>query len=325
MTHTPATQLKTAPMNPAEEYPANQAGLAAADRDLYAARVHLRTEQDKSVQLDLYDRCAQLGYRIAEILNVVNGSSAGLPVRPTFTYTLVPKNQDDDKRCCIVCGSSTDGLLEVMHTAARIQASVCLAHDGRQVRDILATHARHQELQALAERYPVNSTALYAPESGTYRDVVVVQSGPAEDGTVEASSARHKGKPIRVPLDKLTPLPEQPPATEGEPLPWGSRVLCTSDARHGTVTGYGTERRMIIQWDGAVVPQPHHYTRDELTTPKFLVFPAVTHCSGCGHIVDDDEIEDSYTTCCNEGACSLCAAVNGVYRCGTEVPAADAA
>ncbi|MFF8786925.1 hypothetical protein [Streptomyces sp. NPDC015125] len=309
---------------PAEQYPANQAGLAAADRDLHAARVLLRTEKAKSVQFALHDRCAQLRYRIAEILNIVNGSHAETPVKPTFTYTLVPESQPDNTRCCIQCGNSADGLLEVVHTASGVSTSVCLAHDGRQVRDMLATHARHQELNALAERYPVNSTAVYLSESEPFRDVVV-QSGPADDGTVEAISARQKGKPIRVSVDKLRPLPEHPPVLEGQPLPWKSRVLRTSDGRHGTVTGYDTERRMIIQWDNAAVPEPHHYTQAELMAPGFQVFPAVTHCSGCGHIVEDAEIEDSYTTCCNEGACSSCAAVNGVYGCGTEAPAADAA
>ncbi|MFE0063262.1 hypothetical protein [Streptomyces sp. NPDC059003] len=112
------------------------------------------------------------------------------------------------------------------------------------------------------------------------------------------------------------PAPFCPPT-----LPWYSRVRRASDGRFGTVTGYDPERRTIIKWDGAVVPDPHHYTNDELATPAFQVSPAVTHCSGCGHIVDDDEIEDSYTTCCNEGACSGCAAVNGVYTCGTKAPA----
>jgi hypothetical protein len=166
-------------MNFAEEYPANQAGLATADRDLHAARVRLRTEQDKSTQLDLHDRCAQLRYRIAEILNVVNGSYAHLPVKPTFTYTRVPENQDDDTRCCIECGNSADGLLEVEHTASGISTSVCLAHDGRRVRDMLATHARHQETQPPAEQAPVSSGTLDAPERGTHRDVADVQSGPA--------------------------------------------------------------------------------------------------------------------------------------------------
>lgn len=156
MTHTPATATNTAPISPAEEYPANQTGLAAAERDLYAARVQLRTEQDKKAQLDLHDRCAQLRYRLAEILNVVNGSYADLPVKPAFTYTRVPENQTDDTRCCIECGNSAEGLLEVVHTASGVSTSVCLAHDGQQVRDMLARHARHQEREALAGQPPVD-------------------------------------------------------------------------------------------------------------------------------------------------------------------------
>ncbi|MFD9791307.1 hypothetical protein ACFWXK_10175 [Streptomyces sp. NPDC059070] len=120
-------------------------------------------------------------------------------------------------------------------------------------------------------------------------------------------------------------IPESPPSPAGEPLSWGSRVLRTSDGCYGAVADCDAERRMIIQWDGAVVPESHHYARKELAEPAFLVFPAVTHCSGCGDIVDDDEIEDSYTTCCNEGACSSCAAVNGMYQCGTQAPPAAGA
>ncbi|QFG13310.1 hypothetical protein SEA_GILGAMESH_118 [Streptomyces phage Gilgamesh] len=101
-------------------------------------------------------------------------------------------------------------------------------------------------------------------------------------------------------------------------LPWNTRVLRASDGRFGTVTNYDAELRMIITWDRAIVPERHPYTLDELTGSDFQVFAAVTHCSGCGYVVDDDEIEDSYTTCCNEPACSGCAAVNGTYACGTE-------
>jgi hypothetical protein len=107
------------------------------------------------------------------------------------------------------------------------------------------------------------------------------------------------------------------------PLPFGSRILRASDGRFGTVTNYGADLRMIITWDRAIDPDPRHYAPDELTTYAFTVFPAVTHCSGCGHVVNDDEIDDSYTTCCNEGACSGCALVNGTYRCGTEAPTGD--
>jgi hypothetical protein len=120
---------------------------------------------------------------------------------------------------------------------------------------------------------------------------------------------------------RLARLIMEPPLT----LPWWSRVLRTSDGRLGTITGYGAEHRMIITWDRAIDPDPRHRTIDELAGPAFQVFAAVTHCSGCGHVVDDDEIEDSYTTCCNEGACGGCAAVNGTYQCGTEAPTDDAA
>ncbi|MEV4500904.1 hypothetical protein [Streptomyces klenkii] len=108
-------------------------------------------------------------------------------------------------------------------------------------------------------------------------------------------------------------------------LPWGSRVLRSSDGRYGDVVAYDTDLRMIIRWDRAFIPDAHPYTLDELTAPHFRVFPAVRHCSDCGYTVTDDEVEDSYTTCCNEGACSPCPAINGVYRCGTEAPADDTA
>ncbi|MFI7089478.1 hypothetical protein ACIBUR_38570 [Streptomyces anulatus] len=106
-------------------------------------------------------------------------------------------------------------------------------------------------------------------------------------------------------------------------LPWGSRVLRTSDSRYGTVTDFHDERRMALTWDGAVLPDPRPHTLDELTAPRFYVFPAVTHCSGCGETVDDCEIEvdDGYTTCCNKGACGPCAPVDGIFHCGTAAPA----
>ncbi|MFD3309408.1 hypothetical protein [Streptomyces sp. NPDC058656] len=103
-------------------------------------------------------------------------------------------------------------------------------------------------------------------------------------------------------------------------LPWRSRVRRTSDGRFGTITDFSGDDRMVIKWDRAVFPDPFHRTTAELMGPAYQVFPAVDHCSGCGEIVRDDDVEDSYTTCCNEGACSGCAAVNGVYTCGTEAP-----
>ncbi|MGX1907703.1 hypothetical protein ACWIID_02385 [Streptomyces phaeochromogenes] len=103
-------------------------------------------------------------------------------------------------------------------------------------------------------------------------------------------------------------------------LPWGSRVRRASDGRLGTITDFSGNDRMVIKWDRAVFIDPFHRSTAELMGPAYQVFPAVDHCSGCGEIVRDDDVEDSYTTCCNEGACSGCAAVNGVYTCGTEAP-----
>ena len=115
-------------------------------------------------------------------------------------------------------------------------------------------------------------------------------------------------------------LPGVAPSAVTPALPWGSRVRRTSDDRCGTVISYDAEFRMVIRWDDAAFPDRHAYTRDELATSDFQVFPAVTHCSGCGDTVGDEEIEDGYTTCCNEGACGPCAAVNGLYQCGTVAP-----
>ncbi|MFF4408419.1 hypothetical protein ACFY1P_29250 [Streptomyces sp. NPDC001407] len=108
-------------------------------------------------------------------------------------------------------------------------------------------------------------------------------------------------------------------------LPWGSRVLRPSDGRYGTVIAYDSGLRMAIQWDRAFIPESRHYSLDELTALCFQAFPAVTHCSDCGYTVADDEIDDGYTACCNEGACGPCPAVNGAYQCGTEAPTDDAA
>ncbi|MGX1267995.1 hypothetical protein [Streptomyces phaeoluteigriseus] len=70
--------------------------------------------------------------------------------------------------------------------------------------------------------WPVDAVAMYVPDSSEdYRDVVIIQSLP-EGATVEALSAR-KRKIIRVPLDKLQPLPEVEPL-RGEPTDWW-RVL----------------------------------------------------------------------------------------------------
>lgn len=59
----------------------------------------------------------------------------------------------------------------------------------------------------LAEKYPVATAAVYVPKEGEeHRDIVVVMSEPAADGTVEAHSVKHSG-PVRVPLTGLRELP----------------------------------------------------------------------------------------------------------------------
>lgn len=67
----------------------------------------------------------------------------------------------------------------------------------------------------LAEKYPVATAAVHVPEEGeAHRDIVVVMSEPAADGTVQAHSVKHE-KPVRVPLARLRelPLPRRPRAT----------------------------------------------------------------------------------------------------------------
>ncbi|CAM5238213.1 hypothetical protein [Streptomyces griseomycini] len=76
------------------------------------------------------------------------------------------------------------------------------------------------EVQALAERFPAGSPAIYVPEGSTERDVVVVNSGPDQDGTVEVLSMQQGGKALRVPLAALEELPELPPEPEGEITDW---------------------------------------------------------------------------------------------------------
>lgn len=74
-------------------------------------------------------------------------------------------------------------------------------------------------------RFPVNTPALYVPDhSSLYRDVVIVKSLPAEDGTVDAISARHHGKTIRVMEPLLQPLPAFPDAPAGDVTDWWSVI-----------------------------------------------------------------------------------------------------
>ncbi|SEE83142.1 hypothetical protein SAMN05216483_6696 [Streptomyces sp. 2131.1] len=73
------------------------------------------------------------------------------------------------------------------------------------------------EAAALAQKYPLGAAAVFTPEGATERDVVVVNSAPDADGTVEVLSARQNGKALRVPLAALEELPALPPAPEGDP------------------------------------------------------------------------------------------------------------
>ncbi|MFK0159074.1 hypothetical protein ACIQVK_44270 [Streptomyces sp. NPDC090493] len=80
-----------------------------------------------------------------------------------------------------------------------------------------ANRARTAQLAAL---YPVATPAVYVPEEGEeHRDIVVVMSKPAADGTVEVHSVKHGG-PVRVPLAGLRELPPLPPEPEGELTDW---------------------------------------------------------------------------------------------------------
>ncbi|MER7952014.1 hypothetical protein ABTY59_31950 [Streptomyces sp. NPDC096079] len=102
-------------------------------------------------------------------------------------------------------------------------------------------------------------------------------------------------------------------------LPWSTRVQRNADGRFGTVTAYG-DRGNVITWDRARRPEGRQYTRHELVEPDYRVFLPVQHCTGCGHLVDHDDVHDGYTYCCNEPTCT-CAAVGGTYQCGMEQPA----
>ncbi|MEU5748291.1 hypothetical protein ABZ804_22465 [Streptomyces sp. NPDC047726] len=101
-----------------------------------------------------------------------------------------------------------------------------------------AAYAVHPaRLAELARQFPVDSTAVYVPEEGeAHRDIVVVKSEPDADGTVDAISARHSLATIRVPLNKLQPMPEFSPAPAGEITDWWS-VLDREGAEVARVQG----------------------------------------------------------------------------------------
>jgi len=103
-------------------------------------------------------------------------------------------------------------------TERRLMKSRLVARVGRAVSPAQDTAAKPQ---TLAERFPVDSAAVYVPNHAEpYRDVVIVKSQPDADGKVTAISGRYNGKTIRVPLASLEPLPQLPPAPEGEPTNW---------------------------------------------------------------------------------------------------------
>ncbi|MFI5990342.1 hypothetical protein ACIBAC_00610 [Streptomyces sp. NPDC051362] len=80
--------------------------------------------------------------------------------------------------------------------------------------------ANRERTAQLAKLYPVATPAVYVPEEGEeHRDIVVVMSEPAADGTVEVHSVKRNG-PVRVPLAGLQQLPPLPPEPEGEITDW---------------------------------------------------------------------------------------------------------
>ncbi|MGY1502986.1 hypothetical protein ACW4TU_41530 [Streptomyces sp. QTS52] len=92
-------------------------------------------------------------------------------------------------------------------------------------KDHVLTHhgvnaANGLRITQLAEQYPVATPAVYVPEEGnSHRDIVVVMSEPAADGTVKVHSVKHNG-PVRVPMVGLRQLPALPPEPEGEITGW---------------------------------------------------------------------------------------------------------
>jgi hypothetical protein len=98
-------------------------------------------------------------------------------------------------------------------SGSSIPSNVChwtLTHHG-------VNAANRTRAARLAEQFPVAAAAVYIPEEGeSHRDIVVVLSEPAADGTVEVHSVKHEG-PVRVPLAQLRELPPSPPGARGRP------------------------------------------------------------------------------------------------------------
>ncbi|MFF3787128.1 hypothetical protein [Streptomyces sp. NPDC001933] len=119
--------------------------------------------------------------------------------------------------------------LDIMRTgrewirARRLTSTTAAVKSG--AKDYVLTHhgvnvANRARTAQLAQKYPVGSPAFFTPEGATERDVVVVNSGPDKNGTVEVLSAKQRGKALRAPLTALEELPKLPPEPAGEITDW---------------------------------------------------------------------------------------------------------
>ncbi|MEU5959337.1 GNAT family N-acetyltransferase [Streptomyces sp. NPDC047525] len=108
-------------------------------------------------------------------------------------------------------------------TAARALTDGVLALLGTEKPTRADVHAALNRIIA-AVQFPAGSAVAYVPAGETKRVVVLVNSGPADDGTVEVLSIAQGGQPLCVPLANLEQLPELPPAPEGEITDWWTVV-----------------------------------------------------------------------------------------------------
>jgi hypothetical protein len=107
----------------AEAYPANPAGLAAAERDLYAARKRLRAQPGLTEHTALTQRCAQLRYRMTEIRAAL---AEQFPVDTAAVY--VPDPTEEYRDVVIVeSGPDKDG--KVAALSARHKKTIRVALD----------------------------------------------------------------------------------------------------------------------------------------------------------------------------------------------------
>lgn len=100
---------------------------------------------------------------------------------------------------------------------ALTEGQTLTAADGHSFRILPPEQPATVEKSAPAVPFTVGSALLYLPEGATERDVVLLNSDPDTDGTVEVLSVRQGGKAFRAPLASLEELPELPPAPEGDP------------------------------------------------------------------------------------------------------------